>query len=259
MPATQVKLAQLKQDSATANQVIAWSATTGWTPTTLSSGGTSSGSLGTIQYSNGSGGFSGDSTKLFWNTTTQSLQITGTASAYAGTFTGDGGGLSITQATNLTANYTAINVSGNNTASIRQLISNNNTGVSANAFINLSTQGGDPYISFTPGPGDTSNIVIGADNSATGDPFYISRGSNPSSLSGPQLKLDANVNTITIASGTNAAYFSAVGTAANILGTTISLTAGASTLNMSNASFDIVSAYFSVLGPSTFSITSNQN
>jgi hypothetical protein len=261
MPATQVKLAQLKQDSATANQVIAWSATTGWTPTTLSSGGTSSGSLGTIQYSNGSGGFSGDSTKLFWNTTTQSLQITGTASAYAGTFTGNGGGLSITPSSNMTTAYTAINISGNSTNSVRQLITNTNTTATANASLSISTSGGDPFVTFFPSTGDTNAVTIGVDNSTPSDVFYIGPGANPSSISGPKLLLDKTNDIISINTTNDVSQIYVSGNDARVAAITSTITGGASNQSeiiLSASSTDMTAPIFYITGETNIGLPANK-
>lgn len=252
MPATQVKLNQLKQASATTGQVISWDGT-GWTPTTLSSGGTSSGTSGTIQYSNGSGGFSGDPSNLFWNSTTKSLQITGTSSAYAGVFSGDGGGINISQATNLTTTYTGVNISGNNTQNIRAQITNtNNASATSHASLRLGAALGDPFIIFSPTANEAGAVVAGIDNSSGTDVFYISRGSTPSALTGPQFMLDGASDAITIATSTNASYFNAIGDTLNIVGSEL--------INMSGGISDMSMDDFGIsVGAPIFAVAANQS
>ena len=255
MPATQVKLNQLKQASATTGQVISWDGT-GWTPTTLSSGGTSSGTSGTIQYSNGSGGFSGDPSNLFWNSTTKSLQITGTSSAYAGVFSGDGGGINISQATNLTATYTGVNISGNNTQNIRAQITNtNNASATSHASLRLGAALGDPFIIFSPTANEAGAVIAGIDNSSTGDIFYISRGSDPSTMTGAQFRLDGNTDSVSIRSASDAAFFRATTSTATVSGTTTDVIGGTSNINIVNAGVTVTSPLFYVGGGSGASST----
>lgn len=255
MPATQVKLNQLKQASATTGQVISWDGT-GWTPTTLSSGGTSSGTSGTIQYSNGSGGFSGDPSNLFWNSTTKSLQITGTSSAYAGVFSGDGGGINISQATNLTATYTGVNISGNNTQNIRAQITNtNNASATSHASLRLGAALGDPFIIFSPTANEAGAVIAGIDNSSTGDIFYISRGSDPSTMTGAQFRLDGNTDSVSIRSASDAAFFRATTSTATVSGTTTDVIGGTSNINIVNAGVTVTTPLFYVGGGATAGTT----
>lgn len=255
MPATQVKLNQLKQASATTGQVISWDGT-GWTPTTLSSGGTSSGTSGTIQYSNGSGGFSGDPSNLFWNSTTKSLQITGTSSAYAGVFSGDGGGINISQATNLTATYTGVNISGNNTQNIRAQITNTNgASATSHASLRLGAALGDPFIIFSPTANEAGAVIAGIDNSSTGDIFYISRGSDPSTMTGAQFRLDGNTDSVSIRSASDAAFFRATTSTATVSGTTTDVIGGTSNINIVNAGVTVTTPLFYVGGGSGASST----
>lgn len=254
MPATQVKLNQLKQASATTGQVISWNGT-GWAPTTLSSGGTSSGTSGTIQYSNGSGGFSGDPSNLFWNSTSKSLQITGTSSAYAGVFSGDGGGINISQATNLTAAYTGVNISGNNTQNIRAQITNtNNASATSHASLRLSATLGDPFALFIPGV-EANAVVMGIDNSSTGDIFYISRGTDPSTMTGAQFRLDGNTDSVSIRSASDAAFFRATTSTATVSGTTTDVIGGTSNINIVNAGVTVTTPLFYVGGGATAGTT----
>lgn len=255
MPATQVKLNQLKQASATTGQVISWDGT-GWTPTTLSSGGTSSGTSGTIQYSNGSGGFSGDPSNLFWNSTTKSLQITGTSSAYAGVFSGDGGGINISQATNLTATYTGVNISGNNTQNIRAQITNTNSAsATSHASLRLGAALGDPFIIFSPTANEPGAVIAGIDNSSTGDIFYISRGSDPSTMTGAQFRLDGNTDSVSIRSASDAAFFRATTSTATVSGTTTDVIGGTSNINIVNAGVTVTTPLFYVGGGATAGTT----
>lgn len=255
MPATQVKLNQLKQALATTGQVIAWDGT-GWAPTTISSGGTSSGTSGTIQYSNGSGGFSGDPSNLFWNSTTKSLQITGTSSAYAGVFSGDGGGINISQATNLTATYTGINISGNNTQNIRAQITNtNNASATSHASLRLGAALGDPYIILSPTANEAGAVIAGIDNSSTGDIFYISRGSDPSTMTGAQFRLDGNTDSVSIRSASDASFFRATGSTATVSGTTTDIIGGTSNINIIDGGITVTTPLFYVGGGATSGTT----
>lgn len=152
----------------------------GWYNT--SSGGSSSGIAGSVQFSDGSGGFSSDASNFFFDDTTNQLQLAG-GTSYALSIFGDNGGIQIQPTSSPKSGaLNAINITGNATGNMNVNIINTNTGSTASSrlLLNTASAGGDPFVAFSVG--DTQ-YSMGIDNSDE-DKFKLGLGSNPSSLTG---------------------------------------------------------------------------
>lgn len=189
--ATRVKLFQLTQDSASDGQVITWDNTLSvWKPTTISGSGTSAGVTGSVQFSDGSGGFLADGTNFFWDDTANQLKLTG-GTSYGMVINGQNGGISISPTSSVTGAYNGLNISADATGTTNLLVTNTNTssGTSnSRVAITTSTGGGDPYLKLTTAE---SGYVIGMDNSAS-DVLVIGLGTDPSNMSTTNLTFSAS-------------------------------------------------------------------
>ena len=179
MAQSKVKLNQLIQDGATDGQVITWdNALTKWKPTTITSGGSSSGIAGAVQISNGSGGFNADATNFFFNDTSNQLQLNG-GTTYQLSLTGSvTGGINNTPAAAVTGNYNFMlgSVAATGIASV--LLTNSDTGTSAHTRLRMLATGGDPFIAWQTGE---ISYIAGLDN--TDDKFKLGIGNDPSDMS----------------------------------------------------------------------------
>jgi len=157
---------------------------------TPSGGGSSSGATGSIQFSNGSGGFSSDTSNLFWDDTNNMLEIAGnTGSNYGILMTGTGYGISIAPPGTQTGALNAVNVVGDYTGLITNNITNTNT-TTGGAKLQLSvatSSTGDPYVAMTVGD---QNYVFGIDNSDANNIFVIGQGTSPSGITTPNFALN---------------------------------------------------------------------
>lgn len=189
--ATRVKLFQLTQDGASNGQVATWDNTLGvWKPTTISGSGTSAGVTGSIQFSDGSGGFLADGTNFFWDDTANQLKLTG-GSSYAIALAGQNGGISIIPTSSVTGAFTGMNVSVDATGTANLLLTNTNASSStSNSRIAITTSagGGDPYLKLITAE---AGYVIGMDNSAS-DVLVIGLGTDPSNMSITNLTFSSN-------------------------------------------------------------------
>jgi len=153
-------------------------------------GGSSSGATGSIQFSNGSGGFSSDTSNLFWDDTNNMLEIAGnTGSNYGILMTGTGYGISIAPPGTQTGALNAVNVVGDYTGLITNNITNTNT-TTGGAKLQLSvatSSTGDPYVAMTVGD---QNYVFGIDNSDANNIFVIGQGTSPSGITTPNFALN---------------------------------------------------------------------
>ena len=177
--ATRIKLNQFIQDGATDGQVITWdNAATKWKPTTITSGGSSSGIAGAVQISNGSGGFNADATNFFFNDTTNQLQLNG-GTTYQLSLTGSvTGGINNTPAAAVTGNYNFMLGSVAATGIASMLLTNSDTGTSAHTRLRLLASGGDPFVAWQC---NEITYLAGMDN--TDDKFYLGIGTDPSTMS----------------------------------------------------------------------------
>lgn len=214
MAVTKVKLNQLIQDGATDGQVLTWdNSLTIWKPTTISSGGSSSGIAGAVQISNGSGGFSSDATNFFFNDTTNQLQLkggTGYGLLIAGNTTG---AIDASAASSVTGAFNALRSNTNATGSVGITLNNtNNSSGTAHSKVTLSTLtgGGDPYFGLA-----TSEVgyVIGIDN--TSDKLLIGVGIDPSTMTTTNITLTGESMGVMQTSPTAKLHLGAGTTAAN--------------------------------------------
>lgn len=178
-------------------------------------GGSSAGSSGDVQFSDGAGAFLSDGASFNYNTTTNKLTIGG-ATGYALDMTGTGtGGLQVVPSGSITGAHNAVRISGDATGSMNILLTNTNTSnAAAHAKISATTSagGGDPFINLA-----TAEVgyVIGVDNSAS-DKLIIGVGTDPSTMSTPNLTFSStNIGVNTISSPTAKLHFPAHSATAN--------------------------------------------
>ena len=174
---------------------------------TVAGGGSSSGVTGSIQFSDGAGGFNSDDSNLFWDDTANQLQLDG-GTSYAMLIKGDNGGINILPDTSGTS-YLAYRVRGTYTNELTALTATNlDTSSTANTKVTLTTTGaggGDPYIVFNT---NDTGFAIGIDNSA--DELKIGVGAAPSALSVEHIRMNgvgigvrtAATSYLTLAAGT---------------------------------------------------------
>lgn len=155
---------------------------------TPAGGGSSSGAAGAIQYSNGSGGFSAEEANLFYNSTSNQLQLAG-GTGYNLQITNDNGGIQINQSSaERTGALNGINVSANATGNVNINITNTNTGADANSRLLLTTAGagGDPFVGLSVGD---ATYIIGVDNSDV-NKLRIGLGTDPSDITTSSITID---------------------------------------------------------------------
>jgi hypothetical protein len=157
---------------------------------TPSGGGSSSGVTGSVQFSDGAGGFLSDATNFFWNDSDNTLELSGTANPdYGILIKGQGNGVSVAPASDVTGAVNAFNASANATGLINYLITNSNT-ATGGARLQLtvsSSSTGDPYIAMSVGD---QNYVQGIDNSDANNIFVIGQGTSPSGITTPNFALN---------------------------------------------------------------------
>jgi hypothetical protein len=158
---------------------------------TPAGGGSSDGSSGAIQFSDGSGGFLSDEDNLFWNNGANTLELSGTTSSiYAVSITGQGHGVSVAPSGTISGALTAVNASADATGLVNYLITNTNTSTGG-ARLQLSVSSsstGDPYIGMLVGD---QNYVLGIDND-NGNKFILGQGTSPSGVTVPNFVFDGS-------------------------------------------------------------------
>lgn len=213
MSVTQFTLKQLKQTGATDGQVITWdNALQIWTPTTITGGGAASGISGSIQFSDGASGFLADDSNLFWNDTTNQLQLAG-GTSYALAITGQNGGINVAPASSITGALNAYRVSADATGLVNLSVFNTNTSSGGARFtLSAATGGGDPYINISTGE---ITYTLGVDNSDANNLLYLGQGTDPSNITTANFVIKGTNNGMFVTNPTARLHLPAGTTTAN--------------------------------------------
>ena len=161
-----------------------------------SGGGSSSGTLGAVQVSGGSGTFYSEVANFVYDTTANRLTLAG-GTGYNLVVNGNVNGVSVAPSAGLTSAYNGINVTGSNTATMLGSINNTSATTTANARFATTTVtgGGDPF--YLASTGDAS-YSMGVDNSNS-DVFIIGLGSSPSAMTNNNIVISGtNVGIMTL-------------------------------------------------------------
>jgi hypothetical protein len=161
-------------------------------------GSSSSGIAGSVQFSNGSGGFSSDATNFFWDDSTNQLQLTG-GSSYAIRIQGQGNGVDASAASAVTGAYLPFRSNTNATGDVNVSIANSNSSSStAGAALSLgvATGGGDAYVKLNTGE---ITYILGIDNSHADNVVVFGVGTSPSAMTSNNIVLNSsNVGVATL-------------------------------------------------------------
>lgn len=180
----------LPTDDGTPDQVLKTDGSGNLSWTTVSSG-SSSGIAGAIQYSDGSGGFSSEEANLFYNSTSNQLQLAG-GTSYNMSIVNDNGGIELSPSSSpKTGAFNAINATANATGNVNINITNTNTGADANSRILITTAsaGGDPFVGLSVGD---ITYIVGVDNSDS-NKLKIGLGTDPSDLTSNPITITGNL------------------------------------------------------------------